>query len=84
MIANKRSHPDANPTSAKPIVAQPSAAEEDNRAPRSPRQSGPTPPADVYAGRRSAAPRRAESRPPVVLQSLVRNVQRALGSIGIR
>jgi hypothetical protein len=76
--------PDANPTSAKPIVAQPSAAEEDNRAPRSPRQSGPTPPADVYAGRRSAAPRRAESRPPVVLQSLVRNVQRALGSIGIR
>jgi len=76
--------PDANATSAKPIVAQPSLAEEDNRAPRSSRQSGPTPPADVYAGRRGATPRRAESRPPVVLQSLVRNVQRALSSIGVR
>jgi hypothetical protein len=76
--------PDANAASAKPVVAQPSLAEEDNRAPRAPRQSGPTPPADVYAGRRGATPRRAESRPPVVLQSLVRNVQRALGSIGIR
>jgi hypothetical protein len=76
--------PEASAASAKPIVGQPSAAEEDNRAPRSARQSGPTPPADVYSGRRGHTARRAESRPPVALQSLVRNVQRALGSIGIR
>jgi len=77
--------PEPNTGSARPIVAQPSAAgEEDNRAPRSPRQGGPTPPADVYANGRRHAARRAESRPPVVVQSLVRNLQRALGSFGIR
>ena len=76
--------PEANAGNARPMVAAPAAGEEDNRAPRSPRQSGPTPPADVYAGRRRHTAPRAESRPPVVVQSLVRNVQRALGSFGIR
>jgi hypothetical protein len=76
--------PEPNAGTARPIVASPAAGEEDNRAPRSPRQSGPTPPADVYSGRRRHPARSAESRPPVVVQSLVRNVQRALGSFGIR
>ena len=72
--------PEPNAGSANPIVAPRPAGEEEARAPRSTRQSGPTPPADVYGTHR----RRAESRPPVVVQSLVRNVQRALGSFGIR
>jgi len=76
--------PEPNAGNARPIVASPSAGEEDNRAPRSPRQSGPTPPADVYSGRRRHTARRAESHSPVVVQSLVRDVQRALGSFGIR
>jgi len=65
-------------------MASPSAGEEDNRASRSSRQSGPTPPADVYSTRGRHTARRADSRPPAVVQSLVRNVQRALGSFGIR
>src|SRR5262245_19755717 len=48
------------------------------------RPSGPIPPADVYGPRRRNSSRRAESRPPAVVQSLVRDMQRALGSIGIR
>jgi hypothetical protein len=76
--------PEPGAGSARPVAAQPSTGEEDNRTPRSPRQSGPTPPADVYSTRRRHAARRADSRPPVVVQSLVRNVQRALGSFGIR
>jgi hypothetical protein len=76
--------PEPNAASARPIVAPPSPGEEEARAPRSARQSGPAPPADVYGTRRRHTARRAESRPPVVVQSLVRNVQRALGSFGIR
>ncbi|HXE69393.1 MAG TPA: hypothetical protein VN523_08535 [Hyphomicrobiaceae bacterium] len=76
--------PEPNAGSAKPIMASPSAGEEDNRASRSSRQSGPTPPADVYSTRGRHTARRADSRPPAVVQSLVRNVQRALGSFGIR
>ena len=76
--------PEPNAASARPVVAPPSPGEEEARAPRSARQSGPTPPADLYGTRRRHTARRAESRPPVVVQSLVRNVQRALGSFGIR
>jgi hypothetical protein len=75
--------PETNPGGARPIVTPRSAGEED-RAPRSARQSGPTPPADVYGAPRRHTARRAESRPPVVVQSLVRNVQRALSSFGLR
>ena len=60
------------------------ANEEETRAGRPARQSGPTPPADVYSSRRRTSARRAESRPPAVVQSLMRDMQRALGSFGIR
>ena len=76
--------PETNPGGARPIVTPRSAGEEEVRAPRSARQSGPTPPADVYGAPRRHTARRAESRPPVVVQSLVRNVQRALSSFGLR
>jgi hypothetical protein len=61
-----------------------SAATTSEEETRVARPSGPTPPADVSAPRRRHGARRAESRPPAVVQSLVRDVQRALGSLGIR
>jgi len=51
---------------------------------RTARPTGPIPPADVYGTPRRNSARRAESRPPAVVQSLVRDMQRALGSLGIR
>ncbi|HEU0160556.1 MAG TPA: hypothetical protein VFR00_14635 [Hyphomicrobiaceae bacterium] len=63
------------------LASAPTANAEETRAAR---QSGPTPPADVYASRRRTSARRAESRPPAVVQSLMRDMQRALGSFGIR
>jgi hypothetical protein len=82
--ALSRSDPNALPAPAKPTNPLPQLSEDDPRQPRSGgRQSGPTPPASVYQSRRQPATRRADSRPPVVVKSLVRNVQRALGSLGI-
>src|SRR5262245_12886239 len=63
-------------------TAQPS--EEDTRSARTLRATGPMPPADVYASRGRSSARRAQSRPPAVVQSLVRDMQRALGSFGSR
>jgi hypothetical protein len=66
------------------LATAPVASEEETRAARTARPSGPTPPADVYPARRRHTARRAGSRPPAVVQSLVRDVQRALTSFGIR
>jgi hypothetical protein len=66
------------------LVTAPVASEEEPHAPRTARSSGPTPPAAVYPARRRHIARRADSRPPAVVQSLVRDMQRALGSVGIR
>jgi hypothetical protein len=59
--------------------AQPS--DEEGRRPA--RQAGPTPPAGMSQTSRRQATRSAD-QPPVVVQTLIRNVQRALGSLGIR
>src|SRR5262249_30583840 len=45
-------------------------------AARTARPTGPVPPADVYSTPRRNSARRAESRPPAVVQSLVRDMQR--------
>ena len=75
--------PEPGSSSAR-LVTAPAASEEEPRAARTARPSGPTPPADVYPARRRHTARRADSRPPAVVQSLVRDMQRALGSFGIR
>jgi hypothetical protein len=82
--ASVLSRPEPQPASAVRPVSAPSQALDDGRPPPSSRQAGPLPPAAVTQTRRRHAARRADSRPPVVVQSLVRNVQRALGSLGIR
>jgi len=82
--ALSRSEPSA-PTSATTPASTPQLSEDEQRRPRPARQGGPTPPESVYPSRRQpASPRRADERPPVVVQSLVRNVQRALDKLGIR
>jgi hypothetical protein len=82
--ASVLSRPEPQPTSAvKPVSASP-ALDDDSRSPRSLRETAPLPPAGLTQPRRRHLARRADSRPPVVVQSLVRNVQRALGSLGIR
>jgi peptidoglycan hydrolase-like protein with peptidoglycan-binding domain len=73
--------PQTSTGNARPANAAAASSEEEARIAR---PSGPTPPADVYSTRRRHGARRAESRPPAVVQSLVRDVQRALGSFGIR
>jgi hypothetical protein len=78
-----RSEPSAAP-SASTAAGTPQLSEDDQRPPRPPQQGGPTPPESVYPPRRQAASRRADQRPPVVIQSLVRDVQRALDKLGIR
>jgi len=81
--ALSRSEPSAA-TSTTP-ASPPQLSEDEQRRPPPARQGGPTPPESVYPSRRQpAAPRRADERPPVVVQSLVRNVQRALDKLGIR
>ena len=83
--ASVLSRPEPQPISAvKPVSAASPALDDEARPPRSSRQTGPLPPAGLTQPRRRHAARRADSRPPVVVQSLVRNVQRALGSLGIR
>src|SRR5262245_12736200 len=83
--ALSRSEPSAATSAATP-AASPQLSEDEQRRPRPARQGGPPPPESVYPSRRqpAAAPRRADERPPVVVQSLVRNVQRALDKLGIR
>jgi hypothetical protein len=85
-VATPQLAPTAPASTAKPASAPapqaPLAIEEEQRAGRAQRQTGPQPPDNVY--RRRHEGRRADSRPPVVVESLVRNVQRALGSLGIR
>ena len=80
--ALSRSEPAA--PAARPTPAPAPLTEDDPRQPRSARQSGPTPPAGLYQPRPQSTARRAGERPPVVVQSLVRNMQRALDSLGIR
>ena len=83
--ASVLSRPEPQPISVvKPVSAAAPALDDDARSPRSSRQTGPLPPVGLTQPRRRHAARRADSRPPVVVQSLVRNVQRALGSLGIR
>jgi hypothetical protein len=81
--ATALARPEPSSSSAR-LANAPLASEEETRAARTARPSGPTPPADVYPARRRHTARRAESRPPAVVQSLVRDVQRALTSFGIR
>jgi hypothetical protein len=81
--ALSRTEPSAVP-SASTAAGAPQLSEDDQRLPRPPQQGGPTPPESVYPPRRQAASRRADQRPPVVIQSLVRDVQRALDKLGIR
>jgi len=78
-----RSEPSA-PASATAPASAPQLSQDEQRQPGPPRQSGPTPPESVYPPRRQAAARPADQRPPVVVQSLVRTVQRALDKLGIR
>ncbi|HJZ30220.1 MAG TPA: hypothetical protein VKF35_03900 [Hyphomicrobiaceae bacterium] len=73
--------PEPPPVSARPTSAPP-LADEDRPPPRSPPQAGPVPPVGVYEGRQR--PRRAAEPPPVTVQKLIRKVERALGSLGIR
>ena len=83
--ASVLSRPEPQPISVvKPVSAAAPALDDDARSPRSSRQTGPLPPVGLTQPRRRHAARRADSPPPVVVQSLVRNVQRALGSLGIR
>jgi hypothetical protein len=81
--ATTLARPEPGSSSARLATAS-AASEEATRAARTARPSGPTPPADVYPARRRHTGRQADSRPPAVVQSLVRDVQRALGSFGIR
>jgi len=74
-----RSEPSVPPSATAPQLSQ-----DEQRQPGPPRQSGPMPPENVYPPRRQAAARPADQRPPVVVQSLVRTVQRALDKLGIR
>jgi hypothetical protein len=68
---------------AKPPRTQP-ALTESERPQRSAVQNGLAPSVGVYERRHRHGARRARSRPPAVVRSLVRSVQRALGSLGIR
>jgi hypothetical protein len=83
VAATALARPEPGSSSAR-LATAPVASEEESRAARTARPSGPTPPADVYPTRRRHTARRADSRPPAVVQSLVRDMQRALGSFGIR
>jgi hypothetical protein len=73
----------AAPPPARPAHAQPSTADGEP-AQRSVRQSGPVPHVGMRERRRRHAARRANSRPPAAVRSLVRTVKRTLGSFGIR
>jgi hypothetical protein len=75
--------PDPNPAPASTKTSRPDAADS-ARPHRSARQSGPVPPVGVRERRRRYVAHRSRSRPPGVVRSLVRSVQRALGSLGIR
>jgi hypothetical protein len=69
----------AAPPPAKQAYAQPSPAAADTaNLPKSAAKSGPVPSLGVYDRQRRQA-RRAKSRPPAVVRSLVRSVKNALG-----
>ncbi len=68
-------------TASKLTTLERQSSEEDGRRSR---QGGPIPPAGMSQSLRRQTARPAEQRPPVVVQTLIRNVQRALGSLGIR
>jgi hypothetical protein len=80
--------PSADRARAAYVVPPPQASPEpemrEERPPRAVRQSGPVPPAGVYENRRRRHVRRAPSRPPKFVRSLLRSVQRSLAPFGIR
>jgi hypothetical protein len=71
------------PPAKQAYVQPPPAAADTENTPQSAAKSGPVPSLGVYDRQRRQA-RRAKSRPPAVVRSLVRSVKNALGSLGIR